>query len=393
LSEFSEAGRIQPRVKKVPGTCLSLFICLWVLGAATGCLHPEGRIQVGIFNPPVESFDELAAAGFNLIVTAPLKESIMQAEKHQMAALVSPNGGQFDSEQDRVRVMKSLDRQKGLWGWYLYDEPDLHQESPQAIAELNRFWKRKLSKKTVLILSSGLAAEKYKHCADLLAVDWYPVPWAPIGTVVREMRLARLGTDDKPFLAIIQAFDWRFAQDLLRVDVALRPPTYDEIRSMSFLALMQGAKGVLFYAYKAAGWDIEKYPELKKGLYEIAAEIRATETIFDRRVSWWPVDTKTHGAPGEMYNEIMEARIAMALFEARSGSNAFPKGYYVVLANTTAEPTDFSFKLRFTDIRELKTYCAGTEFTAEEGWLRKMYGPHEVCIVGPIRREEAIPLR
>lgn len=339
-------------------------------------------MPIGVYFPSTNVFGELVESGFNLIVGPPSKDVLDHAEAAGLSVVIHAVRGHFETNKERERSFAKLDRHRATWGWYLTDEPDLNQISPARMKAEHRVFRRFARKRTLIVLASGGSVEKYRGSADWLAVDWYPIPWSSVGTVAREMRLARLGADDRPFMAVIQAFDWTSARELLRTDVPLRPPTYVEIRSMAYLALMQGAKGLLFYAYSDAGIDIETDPELRSAVLRVAAEIRENSHIFGTRVKWWPAHTEYHGEPEMMYNEVEEGRMSQALFRSR-------EGFYLVMANTTGEPVEFSLKLPITGVNELKTFCADDAFDVSEGWLRKTYGPFEICILGPMKGELA----
>jgi hypothetical protein len=345
----------------------------------TGCARHRASLPIGIFDPPGRAFPELAAAGFNLIVVPASKETLDAAAKSELAVLMREGGG-LAAKPNGPSLLRALDRHPAAWGWYLWDEPDLHQISPRRVRAQNQLLKRFVRKPTVLVHSTGASVEKYAGVADLVAVDWYPVPWSSVGTISREMRLARLGADDGRFLAILQAFDWNAAPELLETDVPLRAPSPEELRCMTYLALMQGASGIIFYAYTAGAWNLEANAPLHRAVLEIASEIRANEAMFGRRVSWWPASTEFFGPPNTMYNEIGESRISLALFRGRDANQ-----YYLFAVNTTGEPADFSLKLPFNDVRELRTSCDSGAFQAERGWIRKTYAPFEVCIFGPIQ--------
>jgi hypothetical protein len=362
---------------------LKLFIVAFFSLILAGCIRHRASMPIGIFDPPASAFPELAAAGFNLIVAPASQSTLDTAEKSNLAVLMTEGGG-LAAKPATQSSLRALDQHPAAWGWYLWDEPDLHQASPRRVRKQNHLLKRFVRKPTLVVFSSGGSVEKYPGVADLAAVDWYPVPWSSVGTVAREMRLARLGSEGGRFLAILQAFDWNIAPQLLDTDVPLRAPTQEELRCMTYLALMQGARGIIFYAYTAAGWNIATNAPLHKAVLEIGTEIRANEAMFGERVSWWPVATEFHGPPDSMYNEIGEASISLALFRARNAKNR----YFLFAANTSAEPTDFSYKPPFgDDLAELQTSCDGEEFEVKDGWIRKTYDPFEVCIFGPIEGE------
>jgi hypothetical protein len=321
----------------------------------------------------------VAEAGFNTVVATVSKENLDAAAISGLkvvAHLPADN-----------RTLIELDNHPALWMWYLIDEPDMHLVSPKTVIRKNANLKRFARKPTLVVLMSGAAAERYRGTADQLAVDWYPVPWAPIGTMAREMRLARLALNGKPFYAILQAFDWKAFPRLLRTDAALRPPSREELRCMAYLALMQGASGVFFYTYDVANWKLTDHPDLWRDSSTLAQEIGDTAAIFEERVNWWRVDSETHGSPAEMYNEIMEARVSLALFKVGKGAEGVSRGYYLVAANTTGEPADFSFELPFSNVSHFGTDRVSEPFVVEGHTVRKAYAPFEVAIFGPILGE------
>lgn len=358
---------------------IKCFIAAFLGLIFSGCIHRHATMPIGIFSPPQAALPELALAGFDLVV-APASKDILDAAAQSNMGVLMTGGEGLVGKPDLQSRLRAFDQHSAAWGWYLLDEPDLHQISPRRVRSQNQLLKRFVRKPTLVVLSSGASAEKYSGTADMVAVDWYPVPWGSVATIPREMRLARLGSQDGRFIAILQAFDWNIAAHLLETDVPLRAPTPEELRCMTYLALMQGATGIIFYAYTATGWNLETNAPLHKAVLNLGAEIRENEEMFGQRISWWPADTEFHGPPNVMHNEISESRISLALFRARSTTNR----YFLFVANTTAQPTDFSFKLPFDDVPAVRTTCDGEEFEGKEGWIRKTYNPFEVCIFGPI---------
>ncbi len=284
-------------------------------------------------------------------------------------------------------TIRSADRHPALRGWYLSDEPDMHLIAPWQVANLNAELHHLSRKPSLVVLMSGSAAEKYRDSAELIGVDWYPVPWAPVATVAREMRLARLGMQGRPFFAIIQAFDWASDPELVRTDTPLRKPTPAEIRCMTYLALTQGVAGLLFYTYQSDRWNIREHPEIWDVIGTLAREAQQKAALFANRVNWWPLVTTTHGAPAEMYNEIMEARILLSLFHLEKPSGDQASGYYMIAINTAATSTDLSFKLPFDPVESVAVSSAGVQLSLDGRWLRKKYEPFEVCIFGPIQKK------
>ncbi len=353
------------------GLCLFAAIAtLW-----TGCAARPRQFPIGLYDVPPEHFPTIAAVGFDTVVAPASLESLQAAKTHGLNVIASVYAD------DRARI-ESVRDHSSLKAWYLFDEPDLNRASPSAVASLNARMHRLSHKPTMVVLMSGNSVEKYRDSADFVGVDWYPVPWAPVATVAREMRLARLASRGRPFYAILQAFDWKSSSELLRTNTPLRPPTAEEMRCMTYLALTQGASGLLFYTYQSNRWNIREHPEVWNALTDLVRDVRLNAPIFAHRVLWWPSDTESHG---EMHNEIMEARVLVSLYHVKEQDGAVRPGYYLVAVNSSASPTDFSFRLPFNEEITFDTSCDSGEFTVNDDWVRKTYAPFEVCIFGPIK--------
>jgi hypothetical protein len=353
----------------------------------SGCAHIPEQFPIGLYDVPPEDFGEVAGAGFNIVVTSASAKALQEAEMYGLGILASPDSVEGMTEREKAAKRRSLDRNKSLWGWYLVDEPDLHLIAPSKVAKNRNHLEESTRKPVVVVLSKGSAAEKYAASADLLGVDFYPVPWGPVATVGREMHLARLGTPSRNFFAIIQAFNWSAFSDLLRTDVPLRDPTRDEIRCMAYLALMQGARGIFFYTFQTPTWDLLAHPDIWNAVADLATELRERSGIFQKRIEWWPVETHYGGPPSAMYNEIFEARVSLALFHADKDTPGAARGYYLIAANTTGTPADFSFKLPFDEVAKIPTLCPSKNIEGVNGWIKKKYEPYEICIFGPINAE------
>lgn len=120
------------------------------------------------------------------------------------------------------------------------------------------------------------------HTTDILGMDSYPIDNNPI-TVVSLVAdaAAEVGAQtDKPFWFVPQIFSWEDGRgDPAGRDLTGRPPTREEIRAMTYLAVNHGAKGVIYYSYFNILDDPDydtRWPEIK----EIAGEIDQLRPVF-----------------------------------------------------------------------------------------------------------------
>ena len=226
---------------------LSLLLC-------AGCSTPRRHFSLGIYSAwSVTNLPALRDAGFDLVQGPARKPYLDSAHKLGLKVLAQPGtaAGPSFSATTALRAVQQFDHHPALWAWYLSDEPDLNGIPPEAVRHANRTIHRAgASRPTALVVFNGASLATY-HDADILMVDRYPVGWQPLAAFFQHMRhggtAASVGK--KPFYAVIQAFDWTYYGKLLGAPegTPLRPPTREELRSMTHGALALGASGIFYY--------------------------------------------------------------------------------------------------------------------------------------------------
>jgi hypothetical protein len=66
--------------------------------------------------------------------------------------------------------------------------------------------------------------------------------------------------DKKAVYANVQAFAWQNKKK--GESHPIRVPTFDEVRNMTYQALLAGAKGIIYYTYHDEDWHLSSYPAL-----------------------------------------------------------------------------------------------------------------------------------
>ena len=84
------------------------------------------------------------------------------------------------------------------------------------------------------------------HTTDIVGVDPYPIDNKPI-TLVSKMADAA-NKAGRPLWLVPQIFDWRDYPGDFRAATG-RPPTQEEMRAMTYLAVNHGARGLIYYSY------------------------------------------------------------------------------------------------------------------------------------------------
>lgn len=197
--------------------------------------------------------------------------------KHQgMRMIISP---------DEIRRKASSHIQE--WpvdAWYLFDEPDVHRLSSatlQGISEQTRSWDPE--RPQTFVIGQGSPTNVYGRIGDILMMDWYPVPHRAPDSVADQIDLLmKTLPKGKPFWMVIQAYDWADEiKDPTKIK-GLRFPNRHEIRFMSYIAVMHGARGLFYCTLLKKGKTLFEYPELWQEVSVVTREIRDMRPVFER---------------------------------------------------------------------------------------------------------------
>lgn len=368
-----------------------LALCLW-LGGAVGGESPPAFYPIGIYGVrDTNDLPVLRAAGFT-VVRGPARVSFLDAARAAgLRVLASPGtqaGPKFDAAQARQAVT-SADRHPALWGWYLADEPDLARVDPALIARGHRWFKRQgAAKPTALALFQGYETLDYGRLTDWVLVDRYPIPWLPLANFGQHLRMARLGVGkDRPLFAIVQAFDWSYYPDLMPDKVSMRPPTIQELRCMTYLALAERANGLFYYAYDDGRWRMTDHPVTWAAVRSVVREVNERLPLFQARHVWWPQHTR-YADRLRRFNAALLGSITTTRLAVRNGTPTVPAGQYVLAVNNTEHAQTWGFHPLAGDGEELPVLGESRTLRTEGGWVTDTFEPYAVRVYGPLNRSQ-----
>jgi hypothetical protein len=265
-----------------------------------GFLTVDGKpfFPVGIYTLQARSgndhdaiMEEGRQAGFNSTVfyaytvetITPLLDA---AQRHSLRAFVYPANPfrvreHTATRDELVGEIKARMNHPALLGWYLVDEPEgIGVSSVETVRNYYQLVKETdpAHPCSLVIMSPGAAAN-YGNSADIVWIDPYPVPYSPVTYVSQCMDGAHASvTRDKPVWAIPQAFDWNVWKNG-RIDKIHRP-TPEEERCMTYLAVVHGAKGIIYWAHTGSKYYIHDYPEHWAAVKKIAGELRDLSPVL-----------------------------------------------------------------------------------------------------------------
>lgn len=179
-------------------------------------------------------------------------------------------------------VARRLRDHPGLAGWYMADE------APAGVVERVFHQYRILRENTTAGI--GLIAQnapnelgRWRDSSDVFAVDPFPL-WgnypegtlAPLEMVTNWLETAQAGVErSRPVWGDIQFF---------RATAAGRWPTRDDLRTMSYMAIVAGARGLIYWSYGARALAWVKDPALREQYWQrlvsVTKEIKSLEPVL-----------------------------------------------------------------------------------------------------------------
>ncbi|MGH9336464.1 MAG: hypothetical protein ACRD21_22230, partial [Vicinamibacteria bacterium] len=249
----------------------------------------------------------------------------------------------------------------GFAGWYTADERDADEAAP--VFEQYRLL-RQADPDGIAFIAQNRPGEigRWRDAADVFGVDPYPIfnipegKLSPFHTVTRWVETANERVESsRPVWGVIQFFQHGAKGHW---------PTYDELRTMSYMAVISGAKGLLYWSYGARGLAWVKDPEAKKTYWERL--VRVVEEFHELE----PV-LLTPDAPG-VVESVSGAGIRF-LAKELDGTR------YIFAVNNTRSPIEAEFRLsqgasQATVLKEERTLAIS------ERKLADSFGPYAVHV-------------
>jgi hypothetical protein len=141
-----------------------------------------------------------------------------------------------------IEEIKTFRDHPALLGWYISDEPNGISISPAQLEEIYKTVRENdpWHPVSIVFMAPFLSSKKYSDALDIVMADPYPIPDNPVtvpGEVAFQLSSAFKGK--KPFWIIPQSFGGG--------ELWGREPTIQEIRSMTWQSIINGATGIQYF--------------------------------------------------------------------------------------------------------------------------------------------------
>ncbi len=209
---------------------------------------------------------DIAAAGFNLMHVPLSLKAQDRAFLDRAAALGIRIIGEPNNE-DLLNLVETYKNHPAILGWNVGDDVDNGKKNPTSIAKLQDRVKA-INPQQLTYLSGYTPAGigRFADAADLIGMQSYPIPTKPISQTNIDLTsaVAAANLHHKSPIANIQTFAWAKS----------RAPTPLEVRNMTYQALINGVKGIIYYTYYDSTWDLSRNPKLWTELKSLVPEIQ-----------------------------------------------------------------------------------------------------------------------
>lgn len=151
----------------------------------------------------------------------------------------------ISNEEKRKRLIEEINTFRdhpALLGWYISDEPNGYKIKPEILEEIYRTVKEAdpWHPVSIVFMAPFISSKKYANALDIVMADPYPVPDIPvslIGNVTGQLKAEFAGK--KPV--------WIAQQSFGGGEIWGREPTLQEVRSMTWQAIIRGATGIQYF--------------------------------------------------------------------------------------------------------------------------------------------------
>jgi len=210
---------------------------------------------------------DIAAAGFNCAHTR-----VMDTEAYGPFLDECAKLGVYIVTEFSAPMFEVAARYKdhpGALAWNPGDEPTIHGTTAEEMySRYDRFKQVDPNHLVYTVICRPSEYRNYARGTDVLAPDPYPVPNRPVTDVYRLLKSAseEAARYDTSLWGVLQCFGgyggWK------------RPPTAQELRAMTYLALLAPVKGIIYYTYGDGGWVVTDHPEQWEASKALVPEIK-----------------------------------------------------------------------------------------------------------------------
>jgi hypothetical protein len=324
---------------------------------------------LGVYGADTGEFEDVRKMGFNTVVTGirgkSTDELFSALLRNDLNAILVPPDSREALATALEEIRSSDELRDHILGFYIADEPEIRSLPLKALRKkIERIESHLPGLPSFMAIVRPRYVSAYSDASDIILMDQYPIPAEPLTWLSESIDTARnLAPPDRDIWAVIQAFGggkWKGSG-------WGRLPRYREMRVLSYLAVVHGARGLLYYTYRSMRDNEAHRESIRRLIGELKVFGEAFLSDFSTRLRYEPGDlyrTGFDGAPP------VHARIF------RTGE----RQYYLVAVNTINKTVRGEVTGIPRGIRYLDEFFYDRRYVVKEGAIRDVFNPYEVKI-------------
>lgn len=181
-------------------------------------------------------------------------------------------------EDQLAELLKVIGKHPAIVSFDPEDEPDIKDHSPEKIMPRVKQIRETCPGKPLRISCSGPnSVKKYGVCAEIMCAHNYVIPFGGLphqvqstDTVVKSFPRPR---KHSPQMTLQSWVHWH--------DITRKPQTPEQTRSLAYIALINGAKGLWWYSFIDKGsWDVRSVPSIWTVFKGLNAELEQLSEVI-----------------------------------------------------------------------------------------------------------------
>jgi hypothetical protein len=158
-----------------------------------------------------------------------------------------------DKLRDSLQELSFCAKEQGIIDWKFADEPDQHPESMDDIPVVYQRLKQDDPQRALLLTVEDPATYEYwANFCDALQVVCFPLPDKPLTLISDRVSRARSALQPWQHLSVVLQAGW--------LPGNANQPSFDQARAMVYLAIINGAQGISWYALNDPGFKLTDSP-------------------------------------------------------------------------------------------------------------------------------------
>jgi hypothetical protein len=283
-------------------------------------IFPIGLYHTSWAGEPEQKYDALekiGAAGFNLMHPALKTEDLAFVRRaNELGVNLIIEANEPDGTKQIIEAFKD---EPNVLGWLVADDfnSESRVQTPAEIRKQVNLVKRIAPNQYTYMSGNTAGLDQFIGLTDIVGIQTYSIPSDPLDVTNTMLSYTLTYTSPADVSLIANLQTWAAKNR--------RPPTPEEVRNITYQALINGVDGILYYTYLDEIWNIEDHPEIWTELTRIAPEVRLLmPAIIDGTLRI--IDSETDGV--------------------RVGQWSYKEKRYLVMINMTTDPIiDFTLQL------------------------------------------------